>query len=153
KRVEAAAAAEAADRYARENAPSRPSVAAAPTPAPDERPAAPAPARSSRRHTVEAHVAAPAPAPAPAPAVAPTDLLARDVPLIDAARGGVASSPSRALASREAHRRESPHGQLAAERDFLTVQALLQMNRMADAKQRAAELASRYPSSSYAARA
>jgi hypothetical protein len=33
------------------------------------------------------------------------------------------------------------------------VQALLQMNRMADARKRAEDLASRYPSSSYAARA
>jgi hypothetical protein len=156
KRAEAAEA--AADRYARDAASAyKPAVArsATPAPAPEERPAAPAPARSTRRHAVEAHATAPAaaPAPTPAPAVAPTDLLAREVPLIDAARSQVASSPSRALASLEAHRREFPHGQLAAEREFLTVQALLQMNRMADAKQRAAELASRFPSSSYAARA
>jgi hypothetical protein len=147
-------AAEAAARDARDAALEYKAAAArstAPAPAPEERPVAPAPARSSRRHVVEAHAAAPAPA--PTPAVAPTDLLAREVPLIDAARSEIASSPSRALASLEAHRREFPHGQLAAEREFLTVQALLQMNRMTDAKQRAAELASRYPSSSYAARA
>jgi TolA-binding protein len=120
----------------------------APSPAP-----AAAHARPARRHVADAHPAAPAPALAPAPAPAPTDLLAREVPLIDAARSDVATSPSRALAALETHRREFPHGQLAAEREFLTVQALLQMNRMADAKQRAAELASRHPTSSYAARA
>jgi len=68
-------------------------------------------------------------------------------------RSELATSPSRALATLETHRREFPRGQLAAEREFLAVQALLQTSRTADAKQRAAELASRYPSSSYASRA
>jgi len=76
-----------------------------------------------------------------------------EVPLIDEARRGLVASPSRALAVLEAHRRDFPRGQLAAEREFLAVQALLQMKRMADAKQRAAELAARYPASPYAARA
>ncbi|HEY7371745.1 MAG TPA: hypothetical protein VIF57_06160 [Polyangia bacterium] len=125
-------------------------VAAPSTPARAAVPAAPA-ARPARRHVAEARVAS---APAPeAPAAAPTDALAREIPLIDAARSDLATSPARALASLEAHRRQFPRGQLAAERDFLAVQALLQTSRMADAKQRAAELASRYPSSSYAARA
>jgi hypothetical protein len=53
----------------------------------------------------------------------------------------------------ETHRREFPRGQLAAEREFLAVQALLQMNHTADAKKRAEELGVHYPSSSYAARA
>ena len=92
-------------------------------------------------------------APAPEAPAAPTDALAREIPLIDAARSDLATSPARALAALDAHRRQFPRGQLAAEREFLTVQALLQTNRTADAKQRAAELATRYPSSSYAARA
>jgi len=102
-----------------------------------------------RRHVAEARVAAPA----PAEAAAPTDSLAREIPLIDAGRSDLATAPSRALAALETHRREFPRGQLAAEREFLAVQALLQMNRIADANKRAAELAARYPSSSYAARA
>ena len=73
----------------------------------------------------------------------PTDSLAREVPLIDEGRATLATAPSRALAALETHRREFPHGQLAAEREFLAVQALLQMNRMVDAKKRAEELASR----------
>jgi hypothetical protein len=108
-----------------------------------------APTRSSRRHAAEARVAAPAPAEAPAP----TDALAREVPLIDAGRADLGTAPTRALASLEAHRRQFPHGQLAAEREFLAVQALVQMNRTAEAKTRAEELATRYPQSSYAARA
>ena len=81
------------------------------------------------------------------------DSLAREVPLIDEGRADLATAPSRALAVLETHRREFPHGQLAAEREFLAVQALLQMNRMVDAKKRADDLAVHYPSSSYAARA
>jgi hypothetical protein len=116
---------------------------------PEQVPVRSAPAARVRRHVVEARVAAPA----PAEAVAPTDSLAREIPLIDAGRSDLATAPSRALAALEAHRREFPRGQLAAEREFLAVQALLQMNRIADANKRAAELAARYPASSYAARA
>ena len=123
---------------------------------PIERPQAPAPlvARTGRRHVMEAHVAAPTPVEGPAPVLSKTDALAREVPLIDAGRADLAAgAPSRALESLETHRREFPRGQLAAEREFLAVQALVQMNRTGDAKQRAEELATRFPSSSYAARA
>jgi len=113
------------------------------------RPAAPA-ARPVRRDATEARVAPP---PAPAEAPSPNDMLAREVPLIDAGRSELATAPSRALAALETHRREFPHGQLAAEREFLAVQALVQMNRIGDAKKRAEELSTRYPTSSYAARA
>jgi hypothetical protein len=117
-------------------------------------PEAPAPvaahaARPVRRHLAETHAAAPA----PAETVAPNDSLAREIPLIDTGRSELATAPSRALAALETHRREFPRGQLAAEREFLAVQALLQMNRLAEAKRRAEELATRYPTSSYAARA
>jgi hypothetical protein len=143
-----AAVAAAAPEPAR---PERPVVVARALPAvPVERKAPPAPpaARPNKRHGAEAR-----PAPTPAEAPAPTDTLAREVPLIDAGRADLATAPSRALAALEAHRREFPRGQLAAEREFLVVQALVQMNRLADAKTRAGELARRYPTSSYAARA
>ena len=150
KRLAAAVALEA-------NEPARahhPQTHTAPTIAALEVPAVPEPVRAApaarvRRHVTEARVAAPA----PAEAVAPTDSLAREIPLIDAGRSDLATAPSRALAALETHRREFPRGQLAAEREFLAVQALLQMNRIADANKRAADLAARYPSSSYAARA
>jgi len=115
-------------------------------------PAAPAPAAPVR---VRRHAAAEPRVPnaAPAEILPANDMLAREVPLIDAGRSELATSPSRALAALEAHRREFPHGQLAAEREFLAVQALVQMNRIADAKKRADELATRFPASSYAGRA
>jgi hypothetical protein len=117
-------------------------------------PVRPTPARS-RRHAAEPKVAVAAPAAAPVvvESAKPTDSLAREVPLIDEGRADLATAPSRALAVLETHRREFPHGQLAAEREFLAVQALLQMNHMVAAKKRAEDLAVHYPSSSYAARA
>jgi len=127
--------------------------ATAPSPVAEAAPARPTPPRP-RRHVAEPKVAVAAPAPAPVVDTAkPTDSLAREVPLIDQGRAAVVTSPSRALAVLETHRREFPRGQLAAEREFLAVQALLQMNHMADAKKRAQELGVHYPTSSYAARA
>lgn len=129
-----------------------PREASAPAPVAEAAPARPTP--RPRRHVAEQKVAVAAPAPAPVVDTAkPTDSLAREVPLIDEGRAAVATSPSRALAVLETHRREFPRGQLAAEREFLAVQALLQMNHMADAKKRAEELGVHYPTSSYAARA
>jgi len=147
-----AAAGVEASEATRAHHPPRTTIAALEPQAPVEPEPAPVravPAARVRRHVAEARVAAPA----PVEAVAPTDSLAREIPLIDAGRSDLAAAPSRALAALETHRREFPRGQLAAEREFLAVQALLQMNRVADANKRAAELAARYPSSSYAARA
>jgi len=147
----AAAAAAVAEAEAREAAHvRRPTVAAlAPAPAP----AAPAPVAPRVRRHAPAEPRVAAPAPAPVETTSPNDMLAREVPLIDAGRSELATSPSRALATLETHRREFPRGQLAAEREFLAVQALVQMNRIEDAKRRAEELATRFPTSSYAARA
>jgi hypothetical protein len=131
-------------------------------PAPIEQPSAPvaapeprvASARPSARRPARPAIA-PRTAPA-APAARTTasgDALAREIAFIDAGRANLASAPGRALASLEAHRREFPNGQLAAEREFLAVEALLAARRTDEARRRAADLAARYPSSSYAARA
>ena len=150
KRREAGAVAARAHDGLEAAARSQPQPALAPVPVTTPARVAMAPAaRPVRRHIAEPRVAPAAPVAAPAP----TDALAREVPLIDEGRRALVTAPSRALAVLETHRREFPRGQLAAEREFLAVQALLQMNRMADAKKRAQELAGRYPSSSYAARA
>ena len=151
KRAAAAAAAFVEDARVRETARVRRPPIEALTPA-ALAPPAPAPAAPVR---VRRHAAAEPRVPnaAPAEMVPSNDMLAREVPLIDAGRSELATSPSRALAALEAHRREFPHGQLAAEREFLAVQALVQMNRLADAKKRAGDLATRFPTSSYAARA
>jgi hypothetical protein len=144
-------AAEAAAREEAERTVARAPKEPALSPAPEATPARPTPTRPARRHVAEARVGI-AP-PAPVETTKPTDSLAREVPLIDEGRSQLATAPSRALATLEAHRREFPHGQLAAEREFLAVQALLSMNHTADARKRAEELGAHYPNSSYAARA
>jgi hypothetical protein len=147
RRAEEAAALEAMERTTAR----APKTTSAPSPVAEAAPTRPTPARP-RRHVAEPKVAVAAPAPVVDMAKA-TDSLAREVPLIDEGRAALATAPSRALAVLETHRREFPRGQLAAEREFLAVQALLQMNHTADAKKRAEELGVHYPSSSYAARA
>jgi hypothetical protein len=94
-----------------------------------------------------AHRAAAAVAPLPA------DALTREIGLVDAARRDVAAAPAQALAAADAHRRAFPDGQLAAEREFLAIEALRRLGRLDEARQRARALEARYPSSSYAARA
>jgi hypothetical protein len=81
------------------------------------------------------------------------DALTREIALIDDARANLVAAPARALASLERHRREFARGQLGAERELLTVEALRRLNRTEEARQRAAALQVDYPSSSYAARA
>jgi type IV secretory pathway VirB10-like protein len=81
------------------------------------------------------------------------DRLTREIALIDAARSDVKLVPARALAAVDAHRREFPRGQLAAEREFLAVEALRRLDRTEEARRRADQLRVDYPSSSYAARA
>jgi len=127
-------------------------------------------ARPTERASVSAPVSHADPAPMPAPPVArpiprarvahrtvtaplPADALTREIGLVDAARRALAAAPGQALAAADAHRRAFPDGQLAAEREFLAVEALRRLGRIEDARQRARALEARYPSSSYAARA
>lgn len=81
------------------------------------------------------------------------DPLMRETELIAAARSTIGSTPTAALASLDEHRREFSEGQLAPEREFLAVDALRRLNRLTEAHQRALDLSSRFPSSSYGARA
>lgn len=81
------------------------------------------------------------------------DTLPLELALIDQARADVDTYPARALATLDRHRDAFPGGQMAAEREFLAVEALRRLNRLDEAQRRAAELRRTYPSSSYAARA
>ncbi|HEY5091403.1 MAG TPA: hypothetical protein VIK30_15590, partial [Polyangia bacterium] len=117
----------------------------------------PEPKSLPRRHTVTPPDVSPAahrerPV-QPVVGAASADSLVVEIALIDAARADVNAAPVRALASLEAHRRQFPRGQLAAEREFLAVEALRRLDRLEEARRRAADLQSSYPSSSYAARA
>ena len=81
------------------------------------------------------------------------DGLNREIALIDDARANVKPAPARALGALDRHRDEFPRGQLAAEREFLAIEALCHLNRIGEARRRAEALRIDYPSSSYAARA
>ena len=83
------------------------------------------------------------------------DGLNREIALIDAARADVKVAPARALDALDRHRRGFPQGQLAAEREFLAIEALsaTSTNRSGEARRRAEALRIDYPSSSYATRA
>jgi hypothetical protein len=90
----------------------------------------------------------------PASAVASSDdTLPLELALIDRARADVDSAPARTLKALDRHRQQFPHGQLAAEREFLAIEALCRLNQLDEARRRAADLRRTYPSSSYAARA
>lgn len=86
-------------------------------------------------------------------AASDADGLNREIALIDVARADVEPAPARALGALDRHRREFPRGQLAAEREFLAIEALRHLNRIDEARRRADALRIDYPSSSYAARA
>jgi hypothetical protein len=79
--------------------------------------------------------------------------LARETELIAAARSVLGAAPDAALARLDDHRREFPDGQLAPERELLAVDALRRLHRTEEARDRALELARRFPSSSYGLRA
>jgi hypothetical protein len=134
--------------------PAEPSAAAemAPPQAPPLEPASPkAPVR--RRSGSAAGGERRTRAIAAADAVIEVDGLNREIALIDDARANVGLTPARALDTLDRHRREFPRGQLAAEREFLAIEALRHLNRIDEARRRADALRIDYPSSSYAARA
>jgi hypothetical protein len=126
-----------------------PPPAAVTAPAPQEQPPLPPPSRPA---SVRAHARSHAKHAVPAVGVS-ADQLQRETRMIDAARAALASSPARALAVLEDHRREFPSGQLAAEREFLAVEALRRTGHGDEARRRAQALMARFPSSPYASRA
>ncbi|RYZ05435.1 MAG: hypothetical protein EOO73_19485 [Myxococcales bacterium] len=95
----------------------------------------------------------------PAPSVAPLppkrgpapDTLAEEAELLERARRSLASGPGPALTLLRQHETRFPSGQLAAERLFLTVQALERAGDHAGAKRSAESLVRRFPRSVYAA--
>jgi hypothetical protein len=136
-------------------------VAPPPTPMPpiEAPPSARVPALPPAAHAAPARRAAPhvaAEAHRPPAVVAPDleppveDALAREAALVEEARGVVRSRPAVALAALERHRREFPAGQLTAEREFLTVYALIQLGRHAEAESRGRRLVEQFPHSAYA---
>ncbi|WP_437593536.1 hypothetical protein [Sorangium sp. So ce1000] len=114
------------------------------------RPAASAPHRESPRYVRQNE---PAPPPAPAASAAPdSDALLREATRLEQARARLARSPEACLAALDEHRREFPRGQLMAEREFITIDALMRLGRAEEARARAEAFLMTYASSPYAER-
>lgn len=138
---------------------SAPAPALAPTPAP--RVAVLAPTTAPAAEPAAPPVVEPPPQPASAAlperaksAAVPTprDALAEEEALLEAARRASASDPARALALLRKHQSQFPHGQLSAERLYLSVDALQRLGNASAAKREAAALTKYYPNSAYARR-
>ena len=80
------------------------------------------------------------------------DALTRELRLVDGARVELAQHPSRAYDLLVRHAAEFPSGQLASEREVLLVDALIRLDRRAEAEARGRSLATREPGSPYAQR-
>jgi RNA polymerase sigma-70 factor (ECF subfamily) len=125
-----------------------PAVAApAPPPArpasPPRRPAA-RPASPPPVPPVAAPVAVPPPT-APGAGAGAVNPLDREVALLGRAQALLDRDPAAALAQLDAHAAQFPLGEMAAERDYLAVRALLRLGRRREAATRADALAARDP--------
>lgn len=127
---------------ARRPAPPIPAVATSAMPELPARSPAAAPHARAHRHPLPRSTAE-----------ATVDSLDQETSLISQARALAASAPEDALALLVHHRRTFPNGQLGAERELLTVEVLVRLEHLPEARERAAALSSRYPTSSYSARA
>jgi hypothetical protein len=77
------------------------------------------------------------------------DGLAREVALLEKARGALDRDPSSTLAMLDVHAAEFPNGTLSMERELLAVDALRRLGRVADAKARGEALLGRARGSIY----
>jgi len=80
------------------------------------------------------------------------DMLTRELQLVDGARVELAHRPGRAYDLLTRHAAEFPSGQLASEREVLLVDALIRIDRRAEAEARGRSLVAREPGSPYARR-
>jgi hypothetical protein len=102
-----------------------------------------------------APTATPIPTATPTPiptASSDSDLLAREVALLEKARGSLDRDPASSLTTLEAHAAEFPTGTLRMERELLAVDALRRLGRFTDARTRGEALLARAPGSIYEGR-
>jgi hypothetical protein len=136
----------------RESAPIA-AVRPVPTAEPESRSESPppeiAPAETAMPAPVEMHPAAPA---VSEKSAAHGDTLADEAALLEEARRALASSPSQALKILHQYRQKFPHGELTAERLFLSADAYARLGDKANAERQAKALREQFPSSAYARR-
>ena len=130
-------------------APAVPDAISAPAPvAPDpalaETPQLQAPAIEPKSPPSNAGRGAPAEA-----SSAPEDALAGEANLLNQAHVAMSTDPRKALTIASEHARRYPHGQLAAERELILVQALVKLGRVREAEARGRALRKSTPNSIY----
>jgi hypothetical protein len=119
-------------------APEVPVVANAVQPTPIESAAAPVPS---------ALAPPPKPSSASASSSGPVVDDGSEVMMLDQARAALGADPSRALALTIEHARRFPRGMLAQEREFIAINALVNMGRQSEARARAESFAAHFPGS------
>ncbi len=117
---------------------------AATEPSPPEPMVAPGPTIDPPRSTTQ-------PSPS-ARSFARGDSLADEEALLEEARRALASSPGQALKLLRQHRQQFPHGELTAERLYLSAEAFARLGDKANAERQAKILLERFPTSAYARR-
>ncbi len=80
---------------------------------------------------------------------APEDALAGEANLLNQAHVAMSTDPRKALTIASEHARRYPHGQLAAERELILVQALVKLGRAREAEARGRALRKSTPNSIY----
>ena len=120
---------------------------AAPDPAPAPRPESETPAQTKSPPPASATHGAPAEA-----SSASEDALAGEAKLLNQAHDVMATDPRKALAIAGEHAKRYPHGQLAAERELILVQALVKLGRAREAEARGRALRKSTPNSIYGER-
>lgn len=119
-----------------------------------------APSTSARRSMEDGEVkpterarrpSAPRPAVSASPSSAAADALLEEAQSLERVRARVAADPAGALRSLAEHHQRFPRAQLAAEREYLTIDALKRLGRREEARARAQAFLARYPSSPYTA--
>jgi hypothetical protein len=122
-------------------------AAPAPALAPAPEPIAPAPPALARAAEPPSRAVATR---APASRVATAeDGLVGEERLLNEAHEALAASPRRALALAQSHARRYPHGQLVAERDLITIEALVELGRRPEAEALGRDLRKTAPNNIY----
>lgn len=132
-------------------APSRtavPAVTAFP-PAADPTSGAESPSTGSARRQGKTAIA-PTPGASPSGSAVAADALLEEAQSLERVRARLGGDPAGALAALADHQRRFPRGQLGAEREYLTIDALSRLGRRDEARARARAFLARYPSSPYA---
>jgi len=104
------------------------------------------------RRAPSGSVNAAAPEPTPASALAENNATKSELELLKEARSALAADPAQAFALTERCRAQYPSGELAQEREYIAISALVRLGRSSEAASRATLFRMHYPASAYVPR-